>query len=178
MDPKTASSIIESILFVMDEPLTIDRMVELFDGELDRKSLRALMESLLAEHEGRALQLIEVANGYRLCTRPEYGEWIKKFFQEERKRTLSQASLESLAIIAYRQPITKPEIEEIRGVDASGVLRNLLEKALIKIVGRKDVVGRPMVYGTTRKFLEHFGLKSLSDLPPLEEFKQAIEEDV
>lgn len=178
MDAKAASSIIESILFVMDEPLTIDRMVELFDGEFDRKSLRELMGSLLAEHEGRALQLIEVANGYRLCTRPEYGEWIKKFFQEERKRTLSQASLESLAIIAYRQPITKPEIEEIRGVDASGVLRNLLEKALIKIVGRKDVVGRPMVYGTTRKFLEHFGLKSLSDLPPLEEFKQAIEEDV
>jgi segregation and condensation protein B len=177
MDRETASSVIESLLLVVDEPLTLARLVDLFDGELDRKTIRELMEQLLETYRGRTLQLIELADGYKLCTRPQYGEWIKKFFREERRRTLSQAALETLAIIAYRQPITKPEIEEIRGVDVSGVLKNLLEKSLIKIVGRKDVVGRPMVYGTTQKFMEHFGLKALSDLPPLEEFQQILGEE-
>lgn len=176
MDRETASSVIESLLFVVDEPLTVERLVDLFDGELDKKTITELMERILISYRSRALQLIEVANGYKLCTRSEYGGWIKKFFREERKRTLSQAALETLAIIAYRQPVTRPEMEEIRGVDVSGVLRNLLEKNLIKVVGRKEAVGRPMVYGTTGKFLEHFGLKSLSDLPPLEEFRQAMDQ--
>ncbi len=175
MDLETASSVIESVLFVADEPLTVERLAELFDGELDKKTIMEIMGRISESYDGRPLQLIEVANGYKLCTKPEYGEWIKKFFREERKRTLSQAGLETLAIIAYRQPITTPEIEEIRGVDVSGVLKNLLEKNLIKIMGRKDVIGRPMVYGTTQRFLEHFGLKSLSDMPSLEEFQQVLE---
>ncbi len=177
MDLETASSVIESVLFVADEPLTVERLTELFDGELDKKTIVEIMERISESYDGRPIQLIEVANGYKLCTKPEYGEWIKKFFREERKRTLSQAALETLAIIAYRQPITTPEIEEIRGVDISGVLKNLLEKNLIKIMGRKDVIGRPMVYGTTQRFLEHFGLKSLSDMPSLEEFQQVLELD-
>ncbi len=177
MDLETASSVIESVLFVADEPLTVERMTELFDGELDKKTIVEIMERISESYDGRPIQLIEVANGYKLCTKPEYGEWIKKFFREERKRTLSQAALETLAIIAYRQPITTPEIEEIRGVDVSGVLKNLLEKNLVKIMGRKDVIGRPMVYGTTQRFLEHFGLKSLSDMPSLEEFQQVLELD-
>ncbi len=177
MDLETASSVIESVLFVADEPLTVERLTELFDGELDKKTIIEIMERISESYDGRPIQLIEVANGYKLCTKPEYGEWIKKFFREERKRTLSQAALETLAIIAYRQPITTPEIEEIRGVDVSGVLKNLLEKNLVKIMGRKDVIGRPMVYGTTQRFLEHFGLKSLSDMPSLEEFQQVLELD-
>ncbi len=177
MDLETASSVIESVLFVADEPLTVERLTELFDGELDKKTIVEIMERISESYDGRPIQLIEVANGYKLCTKPEYGEWIKKFFREERKRTLSQAALETLAIIAYRQPITTPEIEEIRGVDVSGVLKNLLEKNLVKIMGRKDVIGRPMVYGTTQRFLEHFGLKSLSDMPSLEEFQQVLELD-
>ena len=176
MDQNTAGSIIETLLFVAGEPIVPDHLVSLFDGELDRKTIKQILDQMTIKYRDRTIQLTEVANGYKLCTRPQYGEWIKKFLHEERRRTLSQAALESLAIVAYRQPITRPEIEEIRGVDASGVLRNLLEKNLIKITGRKDVVGRPIVYGTTKKFLEHFGLKSLSDLPPLEEFTRNLEE--
>jgi len=133
------------------------------------------MDELKTDYNARGIQLVEIAEGYQLCTREEYAEWIKKFYKIDKGSKLSQASLETLSIIAYKQPITRVELEEIRGVDSGGVVRTLLEKNLIKNMGRKKVPGRPMMYGTTRKFLEYFGLKSLSDLPTLEEFKDDIQ---
>ncbi len=125
-----------------------------------------------------ALEIRHVAEGYQIATKPEYSEYVRRLYRERTALRLSPAALETLAIIAYRQPVTKAEIEETRGVDCSGVLETLLEKKLIKIVSRKEVIGRPLLYGTTQEFLKYFGLTSLSDLPPLEQFiEQNIEEE-
>ena len=124
----------------------------------------------------RGVQIEEVAGGVRLITRPEMNGWLRRFFEVSGSSKLSMAALETLAIIAYRQPMTGPEIQELRGVNPSGVLKTLLDRHLVRIAGRKEVVGRPFLYCTTREFLVHFGLKSLRDLPPLEEFEDAFEE--
>ena len=116
----------------------------------------------------------DVAGGVRLATRPEVGSWLRRFFDVSSGTKLSMAALETLAIIAYRQPITAPEIQELRGVSAAGVLKTLLERRLVRITGRKEVVGKPFLYGTTKEFLVHFGLNSLKDLPPLEEFEETF----
>ncbi|MDP6484878.1 MAG: SMC-Scp complex subunit ScpB, partial [Nitrospinota bacterium] len=120
---------------------------------------------LAEEYRERPLQIVEVAEGYRMCTRPDFSFWVRRFLKASRKSRLSQASLESLAIIAYKQPLTRAEIEQVRRVDCSGVLNTLLERNLIRILGRRDVVGRPIVYGTTPYFLEHFGFRNLADMP-------------
>lgn len=172
MDLNTVKSVIENILFIADRPLSLEKIGEVFGGEIDRIKLKGIMYELKTEYQGRNIQFVEIAEGYQLCTRPEYSEWIKKFYAIDRGSRLSRPSLETLSIIAYRQPITKAEIEEIRGVDSGGVIRTLLEKSLIRNMGRKKVPGRPMMYGTARKFLEYFGLNNLSDLPTVEEFKE------
>lgn len=172
MDINTARSIIENILFIADSPINMEKIGEVFNGEMNKAEIKGILDELKADYNGRGVQLVEIAEGYQLCTRPEYAEWIKKFYKIDKGSKLSHASLETLSIIAYKQPITRIEMEEIRGVDSGGVVKTLSEKNLIKNMGRKKVPGRPMMYGTTRKFLEYFGLKSLTDLPTLEELKE------
>lgn len=166
-------AILESLLFVSPEPLSAVRLVSVLGdvtkAEVER-TLRSLGEEL--EQEGRGIRLAEVAGGYRLVTKQEYAPWIKRLDKAKSATKLSRSALESLAIIAYKQPLVRSEIEEIRGVETSGVVRTLLERKLVRIVGRKEVPGRPIMYGTTKFFLEHFGLNDLSQLPPLREFKE------
>ena len=173
MDLDEAKRIVESILFVASEPLRPRDISFLFKGvsNVNVKVVRKILGELVEEYGDKTLQIIEVAEGFRLCTRAEFSPWVKRFSRREKKTKLSQAALETLAILAYKQPITKAEIEEIRRVDCGGVLHTLLERGLIRILGRRDVVGRPIVYGTTPLFLEHFGFKSLSDMPKPEEFE-------
>jgi len=164
--------ILESFLFSSESPLRLEKLQEIFP-EIQLKELREIMLKLKEEYErlGRSFAIREVAHGFQFYTRPEYSSWIKKF-KKIRPQRLSPATLETLAIIAYKQPITRAEIEEVRGVDTGGILRTLLEKNLIKIAGKKDVPGKPLLYSTTPKFLALFGLKSLKDLPALEDIQQ------
>ncbi|OGW18109.1 MAG: SMC-Scp complex subunit ScpB, partial [Nitrospinae bacterium RIFCSPLOWO2_12_FULL_47_7] len=128
---------------------------------------------LQKDYEARNLQILEVAEGFQLCTRTEFGEWIKTYLKLDKTSKLSQPALDTLSIIAYKQPLTRAEVDEIRGVDSAGVVKTLLEKKVICPSGRKKVPGRPVMYSTTRKFLEYFGLKDLGDLPTLEDFKES-----
>jgi segregation and condensation protein B len=164
-------AIIEALVFAAEEPLTLADLLDLFPGS-GKEALSSLLEELVASCAApdRGLQVTAVAGGYKMTTRSEYGEWVRALFRSRNRRRLSPAALETLAIVAYRQPITTPEIQVLRGTDPAGVLQNLLDKKLLRIVGRKKVVGKPILYGTTRDFLTHFGLNSLSDLPSLEEF--------
>lgn len=170
--------ILESLLFISPEPLSVQRLLAVI-GDVSKaeivRALQALGQDL--EHEGRGVRLAEIAGGYRLVTKQEYASWIKRLDKAKSAAKLSRSALESLAIIAYKQPIVKSEIEEIRGVETSGVVRTLLERKLVRIVGRKEVPGRPIMYGTTKFFLEHFGLNDLSQLPPLREFKELGESE-
>ncbi|MGK7344764.1 MAG: SMC-Scp complex subunit ScpB [Candidatus Nitrospinota bacterium M3_3B_026] len=178
MDKETVKAILENILFVADEPLPLDRIASVLEGAASREEAAAALDELREDYASRGLQLAEVAGGWRLQTRPEHAEWVTKFFKMERGQRLSRASLEVLAIIAYRQPITRAEIDEVRGVDSGGVLRGLVEKDLVKTMGRRKAPGRPMMYGTTKRFLEYFGLASLSDLPTMEEFSKELAESL
>lgn len=169
-------SIVESLLFVSDKPLSLQELAELLGK--DKKEIEKAIKNLTDEYKSRGagISIIKVAGGYRMCANSSNEEWIKKLCKEKNKQKLSRASLETLAIIAYRQPITRLEIEEIRGVDSSGVIHHLLDLGLISIRGKKEVPGRPFLYVTTKKFLEYFGLNSLEDLPNLEEFSQINKE--
>ncbi len=164
---------IEALLFASDQPLTAGRLAEVL-ADVPREEVEAALDALAAAYEApdRAFQLVAVAGGWQLVTKPEHAALIRRLFTGKRRVRLTKAALESLAIIAYKQPIVKSEIEEIRGVETSGVVRTLLERKLVRIVGRKEVPGRPIMYGTTKYFLEHFGLNDLSQLPPLREFKE------
>jgi segregation and condensation protein B len=164
--------IIESLLFVSDEPLTIDKIKAVLEVE-DRKAIREVLENLAREYDDqhRAFFLSEVAGGYQLRTRPEYGEWARKLKQAKPPR-VSRAALETLAIIAYKQPVIRSDIEHLRGVDCGGVLHMLLERGLIRTLGRKDIPGRPLIYGTSRRFLEMFDLKDLNNLPTLKDIQE------
>ncbi|HEX3129607.1 MAG TPA: SMC-Scp complex subunit ScpB [Thermoanaerobaculia bacterium] len=170
---------LEAILFVSSEPVPRTKLLELFDEE-DRAQAAEALEAVLARYGegdgsgGRGVLVEDVAGGVRLATRPEVAGWLRRFFDVSGGTKLSMAALETLAIIAYRQPITGPEIQELRGVSAVGVLKTLLERRLVRITGRKEVVGKPFLYGTTKEFLVHFGLNSLKDLPPLEEFEETF----
>ncbi len=166
-------AIVEAVLFVSHEPVSLDRLRSVLEGASKadiQEAVRVLQEDY--REEGRGLQLVELAGGYQLVTRPELAPWLKRLERAKQAPKLSRSALESLAIIAYKQPIVRAEIEQIRGVEVSGVLRTLLERKLIRIVGRKDEPGRPILYGTTKYFLQHFGLRDLSELPPLHEFKE------
>lgn len=168
---------LEAVLFVSGEPVSRERLLAMFDEE-ERRDAAAALEAVLERYggEGRGVMVDEAAGGLRLVTRPELGDWLGRFFEAGGGSKLSMAALETLAIVAYRQPVTAPEIQELRGVNPSGVLKTLLERRLVRIAGRKEVVGKPFLYCTTREFLVHFGLKSLKDLPPLEEFDEAFGE--
>ena len=158
-------SIVESLVFVSETPLSLNRLKAIL-GDVDLRDIRLVLAELQGEYEDRqgGFALKEVAGGYQFRTRSAYSDWIKKLLKPSPTR-LSRAALETLAIIAYKQPIIRADIEHIRGVDSGGVLRLLLEKKLIRVLGRKDIPGRPMIYGTTKDFLEIFNLKDLSELP-------------
>ena len=172
-DLKELQGILESVLFVSSEPVPLARFVAVLEdvpkAEVE-EGLKGLELSL--EQDCRGIRLAKVAGGYRLVTKQEYAPWVKRLDKTKSPAKLSRSALESLAIIAYKQPLVRAEIEEIRGVETSGVIRTLLERKLVRIVGRKEVPGRPIMYGTTKFFLEHFGLNDLSQLPPLREFKE------
>lgn len=158
-------NIIESLIFVSETPLTLDR-IQKSVPHADIHDIRSAIETLIQEHESRkgGFFLKEVAGGYQFRTRPEYHEWIKNMIQPNPVR-LSKAALETLAIIAYKQPIIRNDIEHIRGVDCGGIIRTLMERKLVRILGRKEIPGRPLIYATTKYFLEFFDLKDLKDLP-------------
>lgn len=171
MTPQEIKPIVESLLFAAGAPVSLRRLAEVIGvAQADIKPALALLEEDYAT-PGRGIFLAEVAGGYQLRTVADYVEYVKTLIREKPNR-LSRAALETLAIIAYRQPITKAEIEAVRGVDVDGVLNSLLTKKLIRVMGRKDVPGRPWVYGTTPQFLELFGLSDLSSLPPLPEIHE------
>ncbi|MFW5636068.1 MAG: SMC-Scp complex subunit ScpB [Thermodesulfobacteriota bacterium] len=163
--------IIESLLFVSEAPLSVDRIRDVLDLK-DTGPVTEALDQLAAEYESRkgGFFLREVAGGFQIRTRPEYKDWIKRLLQSSPAR-LSKAALETLAIIAYKQPVLRSDIEYIRGVDSGGVLRMLLERKIIKVLGRKDIPGRPMIYGTTQQFLAMFDLKDLKDLPTPKEIE-------
>jgi len=163
-------SIIESLLFISGEPISFERIISVLDG-IERKLVREVLAELKEEYEreNRGIRLVEVAGGYQLETPKENAEYIARLIKTRPIR-LSRPALETLAIVAYRQPITRQEVDKIRGVDSSGVLKTLLEYGFIQIAGRKDVPGKPLIYTTTKRFLEFFRLKDLSELPSPEEF--------
>ncbi|MCL6582578.1 MAG: SMC-Scp complex subunit ScpB [bacterium] len=169
--------IIESLLFTQDKPLTVKKIEEVIP-ELEEGEIRTIVYELMEEYkaEQRGIQVIEIANGFQMCTKKQYEEYVQRLLTHSRSKKISKPALETLSIIAYKQPITKVEIEAIRGVESGGVIRSLLQARLIKMGGRKNVPGRPILYCTTEDFLAHFGLRDLSDLPPLHEVNQVIEE--
>ncbi|MEK7349294.1 MAG: SMC-Scp complex subunit ScpB [Nitrospirota bacterium] len=178
IDARELKAILEAVLFVSPEPVPVARLVSIVGTVSKAEVVQAL--GILThdlDQDGRGIQLVQVAGGYRLVTKQEYGPWLKRMDKAKAAQKLSRSALESLAIIAYKQPLVRAEIEEIRGVETSGVLRTLCERKLVRIVGRKDVPGRPIMYGTTKFFLEHFGLQDLSQLPPLREFKELGESE-
>jgi segregation and condensation protein B len=178
-EPATADAsglvgIVEALIFASPEPLTPKQLYKLLDSEPKEEVAAAVEE--LKRHYARSggLQLVEVASGYQIVTRPELHEWVRRLFHERTTQKLSVQALETLAVIAYKQPVTAMEIAEIRGVNTSGVIGTLLERSLVKISGRKQVVGRPFLYSTTRDFLDRFGLKDLTDLPKVEDMADAL----
>ena len=178
IDARELKAILEAVLFVSPEPVPVARLMSIL-GTVSKAEVVQALEILTRDldQDGRGIQLVQVAGGYRLVTKQEYGPWLKRMDKAKTAQKLSRSALESLAIIAYKQPLVRAEIEEIRGVETSGVLRTLCERKLVRIVGRKDVPGRPIMYGTTKFFLEHFGLQDLSQLPPLREFKELGESE-
>lgn len=172
-------AILEALIFAADEPLVPKQIAAVLDGVPKDEWQEALRE-IRADYarEDRGLQIVDVAGGLQITTRPEYNDWIRELIDPKTPTRLSIQALETLAVIAYKQPVTLPEIIELRGIKSGGVLKTLLEKRLIRIVGRKEVVGRPMLYGTTREFLLHFGLKDVSELPAIEEFAEVLGEEV
>jgi len=172
MEREEVKSIVESLLFVADGPQTLQRFVEVLDG-VDKETIQAVLQELQSEcdAERRGVRLVEVAGGFQLRTAKVNADWVKKFLGGRPAR-MGKATLETLAIVAYRQPITRAEIEAIRGVDVDGVIATLLERNLIRAVARKDVPGRPFLYGTTPEFLQLFNLKDLTHLPTLKEMDE------
>jgi len=178
MDKTSIKSILEALLFINEKPIEVNELAEVL--EINRKEINSSLEELSADYKNRSsgICIVKVAGGYQMCSAPDNETWVKKMYQERSKQKLSTASLETLAVIAYKQPATRVEIEAIRGVSADNMVRKLSELGLIKIAGRKDVVGKPFLYITTRKFLEYFGINTLKDLPKLEEFAALAEKDM
>ena len=177
MEENNLKSVIEALIFVSGKPIGLEQIKKVIAGT-ETVSLRKIIEELSQEYEsgGRGMRIVEVAGGFQMITANNYAVFLKKLFKDRSPEKLSKPSLESLAIIAYKQPLTRSEIESLRNVTVDGVMKSLLEKNLIRICGRKKIPGRPFVYGTTREFLEHFGLKSLEDLPKIEEFAAMAEQ--
>ena len=167
-------AIVEALIFASPEPVTFKMLFKLLADE-PQEDVVAAVDALKADYEQRpGLQCVEVAGGFQIVTRPELHEWVRRLFHERSTQKLTVQALETLAVIAYKQPITALEISEVRGVNTSGVLATLLERHLIKIVGRKNVVGRPFLYATTKEFLIRFGLRDLGDLPKIGDMAEAL----
>jgi segregation and condensation protein B len=170
------SAVIEALILSSESPLPLEKICAILDG-MDKTQVRETLDKLIAGYEERqsGISIQEVAGGFQFRTRPELAGWVKKL-KGTKPASLSPAALETLAIVAYRQPVVKAEIESVRGVDVSAPLKGLMERKLIRIVGRKDVPGKPIIYGTTKKFLEVFNLKELADLPTMRELKEITEQ--
>ena len=167
-------AILEALIFASPEPLTPKAILRILDNE-PKEDVEAALADLRRDYDRPGgLQFVEVAGGFQIVTRPELHEWVRRLFHERTTQKLSVQALETLAVIAYKQPVTALEITEIRGVNTSGVLNTLLERHFIKIVGRKQVVGRPFMYATTKEFLIRFGLKDLDDLPDVAQMSEAL----
>lgn len=177
MSETNTKAILEALLFINERPIEVNELVQVL--EISRTETEKALGELSFEYTQRSsgICIVKIAGGYQMCSAPKTETWVQKMYQERTKQKLSTASLETLAIVAYKQPITRVEIEAIRGVNVDGVARKLSELGLIKIAGRKDVIGKPFLYITTRKFLEYFGINTLKDLPKLEEFTALVDGD-
>jgi segregation and condensation protein B len=172
LEREQLKAIIECLIFTSEIPLTVDKIRNVVE-DISKKEIKELIEELMVEYQNqdRGIFIREVAHGYQFCTKSEYSLWVQKF-RKTKPYHLSQALLETLAIVTYKQPVTKAEVEAVRGVDCSGVVKSLMDKKLVTILGKKDVIGRPFLYGTTPKFLEVFGLEKLANLPSIEEIEK------
>lgn len=170
MEDYQKKAMLEALLFVAGEPIGIGSIIKA--TELPEAEIKKLLDETAAEYRERnaGLMIVEIADGYQMVTNPDHALWIKRFKQIHQNTKLSQPALETLAIIAYKQPVTKLEVDQLRGVNSDGAVKSLLDKRLIKIVGKKEAPGRPFLYGTTKEFLHYFGLKGLSELPPISDF--------
>lgn len=179
LEPSQAKKIIEALLFAATKPLSVQEIRKAVKP-LTVREVETRITELKEEYlqNGRSFEIIEIAGGYEMATRKEYAPWILKIELQKKAKQVTQSALETLAILAYKQPITRAEIEDLRGVDVSGVMATLVERGLIKIVGRKEVPGRPFLYGTTEKFLEHFGLNRIEDLPSISDIQSLVEKSV
>ena len=176
MNYPNLTALLEAIIYVAREPVSVDAICKALP-DVDRAEVRKVLEGLVDQYRPseHGIEIREVADGFRFSTKPEHHEVLKQFIKAQIPHTrLSLAALETLAVIAYKQPVTIPEIQEIRGVHASGVIKTLLDKKFVTTAGRKEVLGRPILYKTTREFLIHFGLKDLTELPSMEEFEELI----
>jgi segregation and condensation protein B len=171
--------VVEALLITADNPLGTAKLSSVLGREVGAKEVRGYIDALneVYINSGRSFRITEVAGGFQLMIHPEYAPWIRQLMKEKVPPRLSPASLETLAILAFKQPIIKAEVEHIRGVAVDGVLRQLMEKGLVRIAGRSEAPGRPLLYGTTRDFLKHFGLKTLSDLPKLRELEELLKDE-
>jgi segregation and condensation protein B len=179
LPPLEIRAVLEALIFASPQPITVREIVKVLGG-VPKPDWQAALEEIKADYarEGRGLQVVEVAGGWQITTRPEYNDWVRELLDPRQPTRLSIQALETLAVIAYKQPVTLPEIIDLRGVKSGGVLKTLLEKRLIKIVGRKEVVGRPILYGTSKQFLLQYGLKDLGELPRIEDFAEVLGEEV
>lgn len=170
MEPNDLKRILEALLFVAEQPIPLKTLEQLFGAEAGRDQLLGLLEELSREYRerGSALEVRQIAGGWQFSTRTELAPWIRKFFKDRLTYRLSSSALETLSIVAYKQPITRSEIEEIRGVEVTAVLETLVERRLVRVAGRKETVGRPLLYATTPEFLRAFGLNRLEDLPTID----------
>ena len=180
MDKDFLKGIIENILLVSEERVRILQLQNLFDEEVSQKEIEEALQELKEEYEERNYKIVQVAGGYLFATNKQYRQYVENYLKYEKKNKFSNAAMEVLAIISYKQPVTRVEIEHIRGVDSSHIVRGLVEKKLVKPVGKKDVPGKPLLFGTTDGFLKHFGLDSLKDLKKFKDFEELIasEDDV
>jgi segregation and condensation protein B len=171
METSELKKIIEALIFSADQPMPEYIVTNILGNSAEGADIGALIKEIAKEYESRLgpVELRFIAGGWQFSTKKEYGSWVRKLYKDRTTLKLSNSALETLAVIAYKQPITRSEVEEIRGVEATGVLETLLERKLVRIVGRKETVGRPLLYGTTQEFLKHFGLVHLSELPSIEE---------
>lgn len=178
-DPQKAKQVVEALIFASSKPLT-PAEIRKVTKVLNVSQIEAIAAELKEDYQKteRCFELLEIAGGYEISTKKEFAPWILRIELQRKARQATQSALESLAILAYKQPLTRAEIEALRGVDTTGVINTLMEKGFIRIVGKKEVPGRPFLYGTTEKFLEHFGLKALQDLPSIDEIKQMVESSV
>jgi segregation and condensation protein B len=175
MAQDTVKAIIEALLFSSDKPILIEQIKNVF-SDLEPTRVRKILEELKSEYEnnGRGLRISEVAGGFQMITAANLSSFLKKFYKQKHAQSFSKPALETLAIVAYKQPVTRLEIESIRGVNVDGVVKHLKDLRIIRISGRKKAPGRPFVYSTTREFLEYFGLKSLEELPKMENFSSLL----